>query len=362
MELNSKKLESTSRFIYYSISTILCVFLILLSNKIIDDLDTVTKRPEAVSFENKTSLQALYKQNSLLYAEAQTLNSKKATIEKTIAIAKSNRENEKQSFDNWLQTRKTLGSADKDKEVVDRAKKLDEFYKIEQSWSIQLSNIQTQNEGLLKKKEGVEALINKEMTLAKTKFEETLKWYDLKVFLIRLLFVAPILALGIFFFLRKRKDKFWPLYFGFSLFSLYAFFFGLVPYLPSYGGYVRYIVGIALSGGLGYYAIKTIRIYIEQKQAELKISTEERSQNVHSETAEKALENHFCPSCGKDFIIKKWEFPLSKTAESDAYKMVTTFCRHCGLELFKKCTNCGNNNFAHLPYCSCCGTKQSTKK
>ena len=45
--------------------------------------------------------------------------------------------NEKQSFNNWTQTRKTLGSPDKDQEVTARAKKLDEFYKIEQDWRAQ---------------------------------------------------------------------------------------------------------------------------------------------------------------------------------------------------------------------------------
>jgi predicted RNA-binding Zn-ribbon protein involved in translation (DUF1610 family) len=180
----------------------------------------------------------------------------------------------------------------------------------------------------------------------------------LKVFLIRLLFVGPILALGIFFFIRYRNHKFWPLYFGFSLFSLYAFFFGLVPYLPSYGGYVRYTVGVILSVGLGYYAIKKIRQFIESKRAELKVSTEERAKTIQTETAEKALENHFCPSCGKDFILKKWEFPLTKNEESEPYNYVTNFCRHCGLEIFKQCSNCGTKNFAHLTFCSSCGTKQ----
>ena len=360
MELNSKKLERTSKIVYYSISTILCIFLILLSNKIIEDLDGFTARPLVEEYENKNALQTLDSQTQEINAEAEVINSKKATIEKTIEIAKANYTNEKQSFDNWLQTRKTLGSPDKDKEVLYRAKKLDEFYKVERSWNIQLNDIQTQIEALEKKKGDFSLLADQERTLANTKFEEILKWYDLKVFLIRLLFVAPILALGVFFFIRKRADKYWPLYFGFSLFSLYAFFFGLLPYLPSYGGYVRYIVGIALSGGLGYYAIKRIRIYLEQKQEELKISTEERSKNVHSDIAEKALDNHFCPSCGKDFIIKKWEFPLSKVVDMDAYKFVTSFCRHCGLQLFKKCTVCDYNNFAHLPFCSCCGTKQSS--
>jgi predicted RNA-binding Zn-ribbon protein involved in translation (DUF1610 family) len=127
--------------------------------------------------------------------------------------------------------------------------------------------------------------------------------------------------------------------------------------LPSYGGYVRYSVGVALTVGLGYYAIKHIRQFIEQKQAELKISTQERAKNIQTITAEKALENHFCPSCGKDFLLRKWEFPLAKATETDSYLFVTSFCRHCGLELFKKCSNCGTKNFAHLFFCSSCGTK-----
>lgn len=356
MELNSKKLERTSKLIYYSISAILCLFLILLSNKVIEDLDTATVRPQVTNFENKKIIDNLDQKTSDINLNIQDLATKKQSVEKTITTAKENYANEKQSFDNWVQTRKTLGSPDKDQEVINRARRLDEFYKVEQAWRLQLNAQQAEIDARYKQKEKLQAVIYKEQELANTKYNEAIKKYDLKVFLIRLLFVAPILALGIFFFLRYRHHKFWPLYFGFTLFSLYAFFVGLVPYLPSYGGYIRYAVGIILSAGLGYYAIKTIRNYIERKQAELKVSTQERAKNVQTEVAEKALDNHLCPSCGKDFLIKKWEFPL-KNIENDAYKLVTDFCRHCGLELFTNCRNCGNKNFAHLPFCSSCGTK-----
>jgi hypothetical protein len=361
MELNSKKLERTSRIVYYSISIILCLFLILLSNKIIEDLDTATVRPEIENFENKVVMNDLNKKLEILRVDAENIVTKKETIERTIATAKENYKNEKQSFDNWVQTRKTLGSPDKDQEVIERARKLDEFYKIEQDWRLKLNSRQIEIDKNDKQQLAVQRLISIENEKAETKYLDELKQYDLKVFLIRLLFVAPVLALGIFFFIRYRRNKFWPLYFGFTLFSLYAFFFGLVPYLPSYGGYVRYAVGIILSTGLGYYSIKTIRQFIETKKAELQVSTQVRAKNVQKEVAEKALENHFCPSCGKDFIIKKWEFP-TKNNESDAYKFVTDFCRHCGLELFKNCNKCGNKNFAHLPFCSSCGTNSTNNK
>ena len=357
MELNSKKLRRTSRIVYYSISTILCIFLILLSNRIISDLDNTTKMPYQEDFENKNLLEKLNKEIDRQNVELENVNSKKETIEKTIATAKENYANEKQSFDNWLQTRKTLGSPDKDKEVTDRAKKLDDFYKVEQEWRTELNILQTQIDEIVKKKQEIQKSINKEWSKSYEQYEKALKKYELKVFLIRLVFVTPILALGIFFFVRCRKHKFYPLYFGFTLFSVYAFFFGLVPYLPSYGGYVRYSVGVVLSVGLGYYAIKRIRKFIDQKQAELEISTQERAKKIQTTTAEKALENHFCPSCGKDFLLQKWEFPAAKTNETDTYKFVTTFCRHCGLELFKNCNHCGTKNFAHLLFCSSCGTK-----
>jgi hypothetical protein len=357
MELNSKKLERTSRIVYYSISTILCIFLILLSNRIIGDLDSTTSRPYSADFENKSVLAELDKNVEVQNAELDNLRSKKETVEKTIATAKENHANEKQSFDNWLQTRKTLGSPDKDQEVIARAKKLDDFYQVEQEWRTELNALQTQIDETQKKKQEIQKSINKEQDVAYEKYEKAIKKYDLKVFLIRLIFVAPILALGIFFFIRYRRHKFYPLFFGFTLFSIYAFFFGLVPYLPSYGGYVRYSVGVILTAGLGYYAIKRIRQFIEQKQAELTISTQERAKKIQTTVAEKALENHFCPSCGKDFLIRKWEFPAKKTVETDIYKYVTTFCRHCGMELYKQCENCGTQNFAHLPFCSLCGTK-----
>ena len=103
-----------------------------------------------------------------------------------------------------------------------------------------------------------------------------------------------------------------------------------------------------------------MRAYLEQKQEELKTSSQERAKNVQLEVAEKALENHFCPSCGKDFIVKKWEMSASKTG-AEANPFVTDFCRHCGLNLFADCNNCGHKNFAHLPFCAACGVKSAVK-
>lgn len=361
MEFNNKKLEKTSKLINYIIAIVLCGFLISLSGKLLDDVDQWKERPTIEEFQNTEFLQAKNSEIEKIQAKINLRREKKTSIKNTIKIVNSNYDNAKKSFDNWLEARKTVGSPKEDKEVLSRANELDKYYETQQEWNKELKGIDDEISLLNKDKSNVEKLIYKEQDSAYQKRETAIRKYNLKVFLIRLLIILPILFLGIFFILKFRKHKYWPLFLGFVLFSFYAFFFGLVPYLPSYGGYIKYTVGIILSVLFGIYAINKIRAFIEQKKQELKDSTTERAKRVKTETAEKALDNHMCPSCGKDFIVKKWDKSSGKKDKTETYGIVTNFCRFCGLELFKKCNSCGSENFAHLPFCSNCGSSMNEK-
>lgn len=361
MEFNNKKLEKTSKLINYIVAIVLCGFLISLSGKLIDDVDEWKERPTVEQYENKKLLNSNDSEIDKINEELNIKKEKKASIENTIRIAKNNYNNAKKSFDNWLAARKTVGSPKEDKEVLSRANELDDYYKTEQEWRKELSTIDEDISILNKKEDAIREVISQEKDRAYKERNKAIRKYDLKVFLIRLLFILPILLLGIFFIIKFRKHKYWPLFLGFVLFSFYAFFFGLVPYLPSYGGYIRYTVGIILSVLFGIYAINKIKAFIERKKSELKVSTTERAKKVQTETAEKALDNHMCPSCGKDFIVKKWDKSANKKNKTESYGVVTNFCRFCGLELFKECNKCGSENFAHLPFCSNCGDKMTEK-
>jgi len=361
MDFNSKKIERTSRLVNYFVSGILCLFLILLSSNLLDDIDRLTVRPEYAAFENTEAFVNIRKQMAGINVQKDSLVNQRDNIAKAMEVARENYKNQKESFDNWIRTRVTIESPSKDKEVVERAKKLDGIFKIEQDWRTEYNRLEEEIAGWQKQEQTLNNALSVEQEKANKSYERAIDGYTLKVFMLRLLFVLPVLALGIFFFIRYRAHKYWPLYFGFTLFSIYAFFIGLVPYLPSYGGYVRYSVGILLSLFLGYHAINTIRKYLEQRKAELQQSTQDRAKKVQHESAEKALDAHICPSCGKDFFLKKWEFPLTRTASEGAPK-VSDFCRHCGLELFKPCEKCGNKNFAHYPFCSSCGHTMAQKQ
>jgi predicted RNA-binding Zn-ribbon protein involved in translation (DUF1610 family) len=362
MEFNNKKLEKTSKLINYIIAIVLCGFLISLSGKLIDDVDEWKERPTVEQFQNADFLTLKNSEIEKIDLKINLKGEKKSSVENTIKVVNSNYVNAKKSFDNWLEARKTVGSPKEDKDVLNRANELDEYYKSQQEWKKELAEITNEINLLTKNKNKIEELIDEEKDRAYGEREKAIRKYDLKVFLIRLLFILPILLLGIFFIIKFRKHKYWPLFLGFVLFSFYAFFFGLVPYLPSYGGYIRYTVGIILSVLFGVYAINKIRAFIEQKKNELKISTTERSKKVQTETAEKALDDHMCPSCGKDFIVKKWDKSAGEKDKAETYGIVTNFCRFCGLELFKKCKKCDSENFAHLPFCSNCGDNMNKEK
>lgn len=361
MEFNNKRLEKTSKLINYVIAIVLCVFLILLSARIMDDVDEWKERPQLAEFENQEVKELQQKQIEELNLEITKIQEKKRTIINTLQIASNNYQNAKQSYDNWLAARRTVGSPKDDNEVTSRANELDEYYATEQEWRQESAELDAQIYALNQQKEAIYQVQNEQRELAIEQQNTAYKKYNLKVFLIRLMFVLPILLLGIWFIVKFRNHKFWPLFLGFVLFSFYAFFFGLVPYLPSYGGYVRYGVGIVLSVLLGIYTINKIRAFISRKKEELKVSTNERAKKVVSETAEKALDNHMCPSCGKDFIVKRWD-KSGKAAKKDVSGVVTNFCRFCGLELFKPCNSCGSENFAHLPFCATCGDPVSGRE
>jgi len=357
MEFNNKKLEKTSKFVNIIISTVLCGFLILLSGKIIGDVDEWRDYPQVEDYTNKEKLDSADKKIKALRVLIDVESEKLSTLNSAKNSAEDNYINVKQSFDTWLKARKVIGSPSKDNEVVKRANELDEYREIGQEWKNKVNTVQALRDNLYSKINTIENQKNHEFDKAHELRKIEIKSYEMKVFLIRLVIVLPILLLGIFFLVKFRKHKYWPLFLGFILFSFYAFFIGLVPYLPSYGGYVRYTVGVVLVILLGVFAINRIKAFIEHKKEELKVSTKERAKNVLTATAEKSLESNMCPSCGKGFIVVGWDQTSEAKKKPLKSVLITNYCRFCGLQLFKNCNGCGTKNFAHLPFCSNCGDK-----
>jgi len=356
MEFNNKKLKRTSTFINRIISIILCIFLIGLTSTILDDLDPYDSRPQSEDFLNENKIDAYqFKIDSVNVFITQKVD-KIEQINISLDLAKIQHQNAQESFNNWIKTRKTTHSTKSDVEIQKRIKTLDTLFDNQQVIEIEKSKLISEKKQFSKEIREFRGIISEVHRKAEDLRYKAQKSHNIKIFLYRLLFILPILILGIYFFIKKRKHKYSPIYIGFTLFSLYAFFFGLVPYLPSYGGYIRYIIGIILCIFLGRYAINRFRQFMDSKKKELETPSGDRAKKIKLESAEMALDKHICPSCGKDFLLKSWN-PNTKAPNQKLSYQPSKHCRFCGLQLFDNCKSCNTENFIHLPFCSTCGDK-----
>jgi len=350
-----KRFEFFSKIVLWFITILLSVFLIQLGDRILADINDWFDAPEIESFQDAKVHAELEREKSALDKKKSSLKERKYHVTKSLETAQRNYASEKKSFEIWLNARKMIGAPEEDTRIRQRASRLDGFRKVEEAWASRMSGLEDESRSLEKE---YAAFNEKRLTIEHNeseKYNAAFRKYSIYLFLLRLAFVLPILVAGIYLFIRFRNSRMKPLIRGYVIFALYAFFVGLVPYLPSFGGYIRYSVGIALTIFAGIYVVKQLALFAEKKKAELQESTEERSKKIKHETALKAYLSHRCPSCEKDFLIKNWQ-PGTKiirgiVLEDDA----PSFCQHCGLKLFEKCPQCGTRNFSHFPYCSNCG-------
>jgi len=167
---------------------------------------------------------------------------------------------------------------------------------------------------------------------------------ELRVFLYRLLLTLPLLAIAAWLFVKKRKGTYWPFVWGFIIFAGFAFFVELVPYLPSYGGYVRYIVGIVLTAVIGRYAILALNRYLEKQKAAELLPDAQRREELSYDVALARLAKGVCPGCERPVDLKNTEID---------------FCPHCGIGLHDHCHACNTRKSAFAKFCHACGATSS---
>lgn len=180
---------------------------------------------------------------------------------------------------------------------------------------------------------------------------------ELRVFGWRLLVTLPLLLVSVWLVRRKRQSPHWPLLRGFVLFSVYAFFFELVPYMPSWGGYIRYLVGLVLTIFGGHWGIRWMQAYVARRAEEEKRNEAERRVAIDDNAALVKMAASVCPGC-------------ERTLPPPNANHETNHCVHCGLTLFNRCTQpapgateeegrplqlCGVRKNAFYRHCPTCG-------
>jgi predicted RNA-binding Zn-ribbon protein involved in translation (DUF1610 family) len=253
----------------------------------------------------------------------------------------------RESFNDWIATRSATQRSEQDPEVIARTRTLDTLQQAQRKTQAALEvqdKIALDARQLASKER--EQLAQIEQTARELMHAEQRK-VELRVFLYRLLLTLPLLAIAAWLFVKKRKGTYWPFVWGFIIFAAFAFFVELVPYLPSYGGYVRYIVGIIMTAVIGRYAILALNRYLEKQKAAELLPEAARREELSYDTALARLAKNVCPGCERPVDLK------STTLD---------FCPHCGIGLHDHCAACNTRKSAFAKFCHACGADAKLPK
>ncbi|WP_300443422.1 serine endopeptidase [Zoogloea sp.] len=245
-----------------------------------------------------------------------------------------------ETFNNWLATRQATRRPEQDPELITRTTALDALKLGERR---ALAAVENQQQIALDARQAEQRALKELQQLEQTAgsaLSDALQGQELRVFLYRLALTLPLLGVAGWLFAKKRKGSGWPFVWGFIYFALFAFFVELVPYLPDYGGYVRYAVGIVVTVVVGRQAIAALNRYLErQKEAEARPDLERR-QELGYDTALARLAKSVCPGCERSVDLKNTSID---------------FCPHCGICLFDHCGKCTERKSAFSRFCHACG-------
>lgn len=335
--------EQVFRIVMWGIAVLFAGFLIGLGSLVIGDLPRAGQAPSMAQFES-AELKQLREGQGSLAKQNDALSRRLEQAHLSEEVAQNRYDEEKQSFDAWIQTRTATNSNAQNPEVLSRTKKLDALResvrKTKQTAEAISKETLDNNQSVSQER------ITELSQQASERLETAQNKYDLTVFFWRLLLTLPMLLIAIWLFLKKRHTRYWPFVWGFIFFALFAFFVELVPYLPSYGGYVRYVVGIVLLGVGGHYGIKQMQTYLQRKQEQeqemLQSSQEERRQAFTYEQALGHLARSVCPSCER----------VLSSSEPNA---LADYCIHCGLCVYRNCKRCNTRCSTFYKFCSSCG-------
>jgi predicted RNA-binding Zn-ribbon protein involved in translation (DUF1610 family) len=326
------------------VSFFFATFLIGLGGKIVGDLPGVDQRLTLEQFMDPTQVvrnRAVRDSLGQLQRGRQAARDR-AQLRQTAAA--NTYRNARSSFENWIATRTATIDPSQDPEVVQRTRELDALKSSEQTAQSEVDRLDAEllqvSQAAEEQQRGYAVLEN----AARGRYDSARFRQELAVFGIRLALTLPLLLLAAWLVMKKRKHQYWPLARGFVLFALFAFFVELVPYLPSYGGYVRYGVGVIASALAGIYAIRAMQRYVARRAEEERQTESERRRALPYEEAMKRIATGVCPGC---------ERPIATTGTGAP----ANFCVHCGMTLFDNCPSCGSRKNAFFHYCPACGVE-----
>lgn len=320
-------------------------FLLGLGKAIIRDLPRVEQTLTIENFVDHAKIDPIRTQLKNLQQQRLESNDRLEQSNLMLTTRTNDYQAARRTFENWLATRDVTKQNSQDDELTSRTQALDKLKALERDAekSVELlSKTQLDNQQLETK------LQDQSRKLEDSAYRELDKKNQkqaTRIFFYRLALTLPLLGLAAWLFAKKRKTTYWPFVWGFIIFALIAFFVELVPYLPDYGGYVRYLVGIIITVLGGKYAISALQQYLAQQKLAESQPQLVRREELSYDVALTRLGKGVCPGCERGVDLKDTR---------------NDFCPHCGIGLHNKCGACGIRKSAFSKFCNGCGSNATT--
>jgi predicted RNA-binding Zn-ribbon protein involved in translation (DUF1610 family) len=333
--------EHLFRVVMWIVSLVFAGFLIGLGGRVIADLPRLETPLAAEQFADKVPLARVRADIEAALARERGIGDRLDQARLRLRAVSNAYQSARTAYSNWIDTRTATTDPNQDAEVLRRTRELDTVKTSEREAQIAVERLE---KDLLDTRQALAARRRTEAELldaATDAYESALFRQELRVFAFRLALTLPLLIVAWWFVTRKRGSDYWLLMRGFVIFAVFTFFFELVPYLPSYGGYVRYAIGIVITSIAGHYVIRALRSHLARRRQVEQQTEAERRQALASEDALKKMTANVCPAC---------ERALMTTGD-----VVPDYCVHCGMKLFDRCGACETRRNVFFHYCPKCG-------
>lgn len=333
--------ERAFALVMWIVSLAFASFLIGFGSGVIADLPRLEDRLTPDQFADQTTLTSVRADLTRLQREERERIDERDRAQLDLTAATNAYQSARAAYGNWIATRTATTDPAQDPEVISRTRDLDALNARQRSAETVVEDI---NRALLGVQQSLGTLRLTEddmLRTARTAYEQAVFWQQLRVFGFRLALTLPLLLLAGWMTLRKRRSDYWPLLRGFVIFAAFTFFVELVPYLPSYGGYVRNGVGILFTLVAGHYIIRGMRRFLAERRRLEQQTESQRRQALTPDEALRKMAAHVCPGCERSI----------KTGGD----VPPDFCVHCGLRLFDRCEQCATRRNMFFRFCPQCG-------
>ncbi|MFK5596318.1 serine endopeptidase [Methylobacterium sp. HMF5984] len=318
-------------------------FLIGLGSLVVGDLPQVEHRYTVDQFLDPEPARASAAALKQIRREQDDARRQAEAAQLALDAARSATESARETFANWLKTRNATQRVDQDPGLVARTEGLDQLKAAERAVEERLEGLNRTAFELGEREAALSAADGALQAEAQARLDSAERGQELRVFGYRLALTLPLLILAGWLLMKRRRTRNWPFVWGFAFAAAFAFFVELVPYLPSYGGYVQYGVGAVLTLVGGRAAINALHAYRERQALVEARPDAERRTEIATDEALARLARKVCPGCERGIALDD---------------PATNFCPHCGLGVFERCSACAQRKSTFERFCRGCGERR----